>query len=71
MQDESVIHEVPLASVPDLVAREIVRGGMTAKLEAAKNALSGGVGKVRVSDIAGVMDEKRGTTVTHTAGERT
>jgi acetylglutamate kinase len=71
MQDDSVIHEVPLASVPDLVAREIVRGGMTAKLEAAKNALSGGVGKVRVSDIAGVMDEKRGTTVTHTAGERT
>lgn len=59
-----VMPEVKLAGVAELVANGTIRGGMTAKLDAAKAALAGGVRRVRITDIGGIMDEQRGTTVT-------
>lgn len=61
---DSVIGEVDLGEVGDLVQKGIVSGGMTAKLDAARTALVGGVRRVRISDIGGIMDEWRGTIVT-------
>lgn len=46
-----------------LVASGIAGGGMCAKLEAARRALDGGVGRVRISDIAAIEDPTRGTVV--------
>ena len=71
LNDDAVLDEISLEAVPDLVARGIVRGGMTAKLDAARTAIKNGVTRVRISDIAGIMQEGRGTTVTASAkGEK-
>lgn len=67
LKDDGVIEQIALDAVPDLIARGIVRGGMTAKLDAAKSAMEGGVERVRISDIAGIMDGSRGTTVKNSA----
>jgi acetylglutamate kinase len=67
LNDDAVVAEISLPSVPELVARGVVSGGMTAKLDAAKSAMEGGVARVRISDIAGIIDESRGTTVTNSA----
>ena len=40
------------------------KGGMGAKLQAALQALEGGVGRVRISDIAAIEDLDRGTVLT-------
>ena len=61
---DSIIDEVDLAQVGELVQKGIVSGGMTAKLDAARTALLGGVQRVRISDTGGIMDEARGTLVT-------
>lgn len=61
---DALISEVSLGEVGDLIGKGIVSGGMTAKLDAAKAALIGGVRQVRISDIGGIMDESRGTIVT-------
>jgi acetylglutamate kinase len=63
LDGEEVMKEVGLGEVPDLVTNGIVRGGMTAKLDAARTALAGRVGRVRISDIGGIMNEQRGTVV--------
>ncbi|MDQ6717995.1 MAG: acetylglutamate kinase [Gemmatimonadota bacterium] len=70
MRGDAVIAEVELAEVGELVKQGIVSGGMTAKLDAAKTALVGGVRRVRISDIGGIMDEARGTIVTSQRGTR-
>lgn len=67
LKDDAVIKEISLETVPDLITRGVVRGGMTAKLDAAKTAIEGGVARVRISDIAGILDESRGTTVKNSA----
>ncbi len=67
LRDDAAIGSVALGDVPELIAEGTVRGGMTAKLDAAKNALNGGVASVRISDIAGIRNAKRGTTVTNSA----
>lgn len=67
LNDDVVIEQIGLEAVPDLIARGIVRGGMTAKLDAAKSAMEGGVRRVRISDIAGIMNGDRGTTVKNSA----
>ncbi len=64
MNGDEILAAVILSDVPELVEKGIVRGGMTAKLEAARAALNGGVMRVRISDIGGIMDENRGTIVT-------
>jgi acetylglutamate kinase len=67
LKDEVVIEQISLETIPDLIARGIVRGGMTAKLDAAKSAIECGVARVRISDIAGIMNENGGTTVKNSA----
>jgi acetylglutamate kinase len=67
LKDDALIEQISLQDVPDLVTRGIVRGGMTAKLDAAKAAIEGGVTRVRISDIAGITNESRGTTVENSA----
>lgn len=46
-----------------LVASGVATGGMAAKLGAALDALAAGVARVRVSDVAGIADARRGTMV--------
>jgi len=50
-----------------LIASGVAAGGMAAKLEAAHAALAGGVGRVRIADLAALTDPERGTVVTLTA----
>jgi acetylglutamate kinase len=38
-------------------------GGMHAKLGAAITAVVGGVGRVRITDLTGIKDRARGTTI--------
>jgi acetylglutamate kinase len=52
----------------DLIAEGTVAGGMAAKLESAHDALSAGVKRVRISDLAGLADPERGTLITQTEG---
>lgn len=66
--DGVAIPAVNLGEVAGLIREGTVRGGMTAKLDAARAALSGGVRKVRISDIQGINDQRRGTTVTASNG---
>lgn len=47
-----------------LVQNGTAAGGMAAKLEAALAALEGGVGRVRISDIAAIGQSDRGTVLT-------
>ena len=59
---------VPLARIDPaaaaaLRARDVVRGGMVAKLEAAAHALAAGAARVRITDVAGISDGARGTQV--------
>ena len=60
---------VPLAELDAdalgaLIERGVVTGGMAAKLEAARAALAAGVPRVRIADVDGVTDWRRGTTIT-------
>ncbi len=59
----------PLASVEvDAIGSLLdgaVRGGMAAKLEAARRAVAGGVPCVRIGDVWSLQDRSRGTAVTH------
>ncbi|MBA3644708.1 MAG: acetylglutamate kinase [Gemmatimonadaceae bacterium] len=71
LRDDAVMGSVALEEVPHLIAEGTVQGGMTAKLDAAKNALNGGVASVRISDIPGIRNTKRGTTVTNSATGKT
>jgi acetylglutamate kinase len=60
----SVLDFVESAEIEQLVQSGVARGGMNAKLDAARTALSAGVGKVRITDLAGITDLNRGTTIT-------
>jgi acetylglutamate kinase len=51
-------------TVDDLIASGTARGGMAAKLQAARRALAGGVGSVRISDINALADPHAGTRLT-------
>lgn len=69
LSGDDVIDTVALEEIEELVEKGIVRGGMTAKLDAARTALAGGVARVRISDLEGIANEQRGTTVTATIKE--
>jgi acetylglutamate kinase len=64
LKEDEIIPALDLSDVEELVKQGVVSGGMTAKLDAAKNALMGGVARVRISDMEGIVDETRGTIVT-------
>lgn len=56
------------ASARRLVATGVAASGMAAKLEAAIAALNGGVERVRIADIEGIVDLQRGTSIVPEGG---
>jgi acetylglutamate kinase len=58
-----VIPTLDVDAAAELVARGTAAGGMAAKLDAASRALAGGVGKVRIGDLAAVRDPSAGTSI--------
>jgi acetylglutamate kinase len=64
-----LVHGIPASTLAPEDAQRLIddgtaRGGMTAKLQAALSALEGGVGRVRISDIAAIEQLDRGTLLT-------
>ena len=57
-----------LESARELIASGVAAGGMAAKLESAHAALLGGVDRVRICDLAGLVDSERGTFITQSQG---
>jgi acetylglutamate kinase len=63
-----IIQFLSIESARDLIATGVAAGGMAAKLESAHAALLGGVDRVRICDLAGLVDSERGTFVTQSQG---
>jgi len=59
-----VVSNLSTEAARDLAANGIAGGGMAAKLESAEAALSAGVTRVRICDLAGLGDGERGTFIT-------
>jgi acetylglutamate kinase len=66
MHNGAVVPTLTNDQAKQLMADGTAVGGMRAKLEAACAALAAGVSRTRISDIAGIADPSRGTTVTST-----
>jgi acetylglutamate kinase len=64
MSDGAVIPRLSSAGALELIESGTAGGGMRAKLEAALAALSGGVERVRIGDVAAVNDAASGTVIT-------
>jgi acetylglutamate kinase len=67
------IDGAPVSRLDPVTARRLIadgtaRGGMAAKLEAALAALDGGVKRVRISDLAAIVQLDRGTLLTQDGG---
>lgn len=63
-----LVQFVSIESARDLIASGVAAGGMAAKLEAAHAALLAGVDRIRICDLAGLVDSERGTFVTQSQG---
>lgn len=61
----SVVRTIGIDHVDDLIASGIARGGMSAKLQAARRALASGVASVRIADVNALTDSAAGTRLTH------
>ena len=59
---------ISLESARELIASGVATGGMAAKLESAHAALLAGVDRVRICDLAGLVDNERGTFITQSQG---
>jgi acetylglutamate kinase len=59
-----VLQAISLESARDLIENGTAAGGMAAKLESAHTALLAGVDRVRICDLAGLVDDGRGTFIT-------
>jgi acetylglutamate kinase len=66
-QGELVLN-LSLESARELIATGVAAGGMAAKLESAHAALAGGVDRVRICDLSGLVDSERGTSITQSQG---
>lgn len=60
----AVMPAIAADTVDDLIASGIARGGMSAKLQAARRALAAGVSTVRISDTNALVDPTAGTRLT-------
>ena len=60
----ATITSITIDSVDDLIASGVAKGGMSAKLQAARRALSSGVAAVRISDVTALADPNAGTRLT-------
>jgi acetylglutamate kinase len=63
-----VVQFLSVESARELVASGVAAGGMAAKLESAHAAVMAGVDRVRICDLAGLVDSERGTFVTQSQG---
>lgn len=63
-----VVQFLSIESARDLIASGVAAGGMAAKLESAHAAVMAGVDRVRICDLAGLVDSERGTFVTQSQG---
>jgi acetylglutamate kinase len=59
-----VVSSLNAQTATDLIESGTANGGMAAKLESAIAAIAAGVARVRVSDLAALSDEDRGTYIT-------
>ena len=59
-----VLRSVTLESARELIDNGTAAAGMAAKLESAYSALLAGVDRVRICDLAGLVDDRRGTFIT-------
>jgi acetylglutamate kinase len=62
------VQNLSVDSARELVAAGVAAGGMAAKLESANVALLAGVDRVRICDLAGLVDSERGTFITQSQG---
>ena len=60
----TVMSSIATDAVDDLIASGIAKGGMSAKLQAARRALAAGVSTVRISDTTALVDPAAGTRLT-------
>ena len=63
-----VVQFLSIESARELIASGVAAGGMAAKLESAHAAVMAGVDRVRICDLAGLVDSERGTLVTQSQG---
>lgn len=63
-REGDVVSNLSTEAARDLAANGIAGGGMAAKLESAEAALSAGITRVRICDLAGLGDGERGTFIT-------
>lgn len=70
LNDGALVRRLTPASARALMESGAAAGGMRAKLQAAMAALEGGVGQVRISDVAAIGDDARGTVITKTGDGR-
>jgi acetylglutamate kinase len=62
--DGTTVQNLNGASARDLISSGVAGGGMAAKIESAHEALTNGVGLVRICDLRGLSDDQTGTFVT-------
>ena len=60
----AVIASIAVGDVDDLISSGVARGGMSAKLQAARHALTAGVASVRICDASALLDPAVGTRLT-------
>ena len=65
--DESgaIVRSIAADAVDEMIASGVAKGGMSAKLQAARNALAAGVTAVRISDANALLDPSAGTRLTN------
>lgn len=63
--DGVLVRSIGVDTIDDLITSGTSRGGMSAKLQAARRALSAGVSAVRISDIHALLDPAAGTRLTN------
>lgn len=60
-----VLPMISVDAVDEMIASGVARGGMSAKLQAARRALDAGVGAVRISDVNALVNPGVGTRLTN------
>ncbi len=68
--DKQRIATLTMPDAHALVASGVAGGGMAAKLDACAQALAGGVGRVRIGDLAALRDGELGTRIVVADGSR-
>jgi len=61
----TILRSVSIDAIDELIASGVAKGGMSAKLQAARHALAAGVSAVRISDINALLDPAAGTRLTN------